>query len=156
MKWKNSPVIKIYEALGAIGDGRIELLGENGAKVWSSSGSKYYNVTYDENKKAIMANDNGSYWKGYLGYPSIAYLMLKGKLSCERNYAEALKEIEWKDLNTFFKNDFEKTQKHVDDLLRQRGITLSEFEIYLSKVEAEINDLNLELLGNKIIPPEGN
>jgi len=59
------PLIKIYEALGAIADQRIELI--QGlfveAKVYSSSREKYYTVTYDAANKAIMLNDNGSYWK---------------------------------------------------------------------------------------------
>ncbi|MFZ1075166.1 MAG: hypothetical protein WAN50_02225 [Minisyncoccia bacterium] len=39
MKWKKPPVIKIYEALGAVADGRIEVDG-NAAKVYSSSGPR--------------------------------------------------------------------------------------------------------------------
>ena len=74
MRWKNPPKIKVYEALGCIADNRIEV-NENEAKVYSSSREKYYTVKYDRN--SIMSNDNGSYWVGYLGYPSIALLMKK-------------------------------------------------------------------------------
>jgi len=36
MKWKHPPIIKIYEALGSVADGRLKLDG-NFAKVYSSS-----------------------------------------------------------------------------------------------------------------------
>jgi hypothetical protein len=77
MKWKPAPLIKVYEALGSIGDGRFEVAG-NTAKVYSSSGKKFYDVMYDPIKQAITANDNGSYWVGYLGYPSIVLLLALG------------------------------------------------------------------------------
>ena len=70
MKWEHPPIIKIYEALGAVADNRVEL-SENTAKVFSSSGNKFYDVSYDRDSNSIMTNDNGSYWKGYLGYPAI-------------------------------------------------------------------------------------
>ena len=44
-KWKLPPRIKIFEALGAISDGRIKING-NTAKVVSSSGNKEYSVEY--------------------------------------------------------------------------------------------------------------
>jgi hypothetical protein len=74
MKWKTPPDTKIYEALGTVADGRVKVEG-NTAKVFSSSGNKHYDVEYDPKASAIMANDNGSYWNGYLGYPAIAFLM---------------------------------------------------------------------------------
>jgi hypothetical protein len=36
MKWQHPPIIKIYEALGAIADGRVEINGMT-AKVYSST-----------------------------------------------------------------------------------------------------------------------
>lgn len=62
MKWTQPPISKIYEAIGAVADGRVEVDG-NTAKVYSSSRKKYYDVFYDPSKKAIMTNDNGSFWK---------------------------------------------------------------------------------------------
>jgi hypothetical protein len=37
--WKLPPIIKVYEALGCIADGRIHVDGDS-AKVYSSSGNK--------------------------------------------------------------------------------------------------------------------
>ena len=43
-RWKMPPLIKIYEALGAIADGRVQLEGEEHATVLSSDRSKTYDV----------------------------------------------------------------------------------------------------------------
>lgn len=79
MKWKLPPKIKIYKALGVIGDARIKLDSDK-AIFTSSEGNKKYDVMYSKEENAIMANDNGSYWQSYLGYPAIAFLMLTGRI----------------------------------------------------------------------------
>lgn len=154
-KWAMPPVIKIYEALGAIGDERIIIEGDK-ASVYSSEGNKKYDVVYSEAEDAIMANDNGSYWVGYLGYPSIAYLMLAGKLPLNNDYAEALKGIEWKNVNTANKNNFDKTQKEVDKILESKEIDLDKFYLFLAEANGQIAALDLNLLGAKTKPPKEN
>ena len=75
MQYRDTPpTMKIYEALGAVADKRLEITG-NTAKVYSSSKGKFYTVTYDSATNAIMSNDNACYFVGYLGYPAIAYLL---------------------------------------------------------------------------------
>lgn len=151
-RWEQPPKIKIYEALGSIADNRIEI-DVNKAKVYSSSGNKYYDVIYDPDKRLIMTNDNGSFWKGYLGYPAIAYLMKIGLLSYKTELAELLKNIMWKDINQKFKNDFDKTLEYIlksindDDKKRLNN--------FVNLIQKEIEDLNLGLLGQKIKPPDG-
>jgi hypothetical protein len=152
MKWKNPPIIKIYEALGAIADNRIEISG-NIAKVYSSSGNKFYDVAYDADKKVIMANDNGSYWKGYLGYPSIAFLLKIGLLEFKPELAGLLKEIKWKDINQKFNNDFDKTFKYIESLLDVKA--RNNLADYVKSIDEKISELNLNLLGEKTIPPKG-
>ena len=46
MRWMIPPVIKVYEALGAVVDGRVELLdgGDVDAKAWSFLRNKFYVV----------------------------------------------------------------------------------------------------------------
>ncbi len=152
MKWKHPPIIKIYEALGSVADDRVELSG-NTAKVYSSTRNKYYDVVYDPIKKSIMANDNGSFWKAYLGYPSIAFLMKSEILSYDLEIASLLKDIAWKDVNQKFKNDFDRTLEFIlsTKTEEEKGI-LDEF---VQKVDKEIKDLNLSLLGKKTTPPDG-
>ena len=133
-------------------DGRIEVKG-NTAKVYSSSGNKFYDVTYDAEAKAIMTNDNGSYWKGYLGYPAVTYLLKIGVLEYKEDLANLLKEIKWKDINQKFKNDFDKTLAHIEESLDEtQRETLSE---YTRDIEKKILELDLDLFGPKQEPPEG-
>jgi hypothetical protein len=152
MKWKNPPIIKIYEALGAVADGRVEI-SNNTAKVYSSSRNKFYDVNYSSEEKTIMTNDNGSYWKGYLGYPAIAFLMKIGTLSYDEKIANLLKDIAWKDINQKFKNDFDKT---LDYILSSKSYEEKEaLKNFADKVSDEIKNLGLDYLGKKVLPPEG-
>lgn len=152
MKWKHPPKIKIYEALGAMADKRIEVFG-NSAKVYSSSRNKAYEVKFDKDINAIMANDNGSYWRGYLGYPSIALLLQLGYLSFDPELSELLRGIKWKDINVRFKNDFSKTREFIE-----LSLTDSEKDAltsYVENIDMEIKNLKLDMLGTKIQPPKG-
>lgn len=155
MKWKLPPKIKVYEALGCVADGRIEVVGEHEARVYSSSRGKFCVVNYDADARAIMANDNGSYWQGYLGYPAIALLMRIGAVSFDARYAEALKGIAWKDINTTFKNDFEKTAEYIHGILKTKGLILADFFREVESILAQIQKLDLSLLGKKVKPPTG-
>ena len=119
--WKLPPIIKIYEAAGAIGDGRLELIDETRATVTSSDGAKTYEVAFDAAARTVAANDNASYWQGYLGYPGIAMLLLRGVLEVSRETAAALRGIAWKELNRRFKNDYARTLAAVDEELARRG-----------------------------------
>ena len=152
MKWGTPPDIKIYEALGAVVDGRVKIKG-NHAQVYSSSGNKFYAVEYEADSKSIMTNDNGSYWKGYLGYPAIAYLLSIGVLEYVSTLGSLMKGIPWKDINTRFKNDFEKTLSFIlKDLSVEERQSLHD---YVQQIQKEIRNLNLNLLGKKTLPPEG-
>ena len=154
MKWAIPPKIKIYEALGCLGDERIR---EENSKihVYSSSGNKFYVVKYSENENAIVTNDNGSFWKGYLGYPAIAYLMKIGKITFDRKFASALRGIKWKDINQKFKNDFVKTEKLIRKDLVLKEINLREIDMEIENILEQIRKLDLNLLGEKIRPPGG-
>ncbi|NTV22470.1 MAG: hypothetical protein HGB03_02805 [Candidatus Yonathbacteria bacterium] len=152
MKWQHPPIIKIYEALGAVADGRIDVL-ENTAKVYSSSRNKWYDVVYDETTGAIMTNDNGSYWKEYLGYPSIAFFFVKGILPYDARMGELLKGIKWKDINQEFKNDFDKTLAHIESSLSSPESEA--LAIYVRDIDTRIATLAPDMFGKKILPPEG-
>lgn len=152
------PVIKIYEALGAIADQRIEII--QGlfveAKVYSSSREKFYTVTYDAGNNAIMMNDNGSYWKWYLGYPGIAILLLQGDLPLNKEYAELLKNILRKEINTKNNNDFQKTQQQIDTMIIEKWVDIKSFHDYVQNIIDEINKKQYAYLGKKTLPPKGN
>jgi hypothetical protein len=148
MDWKLPPRIKVYEALGAIADKRIELIENSKARVKSSSGSKSYDVFYDESNSTISANDNGSYWQGYLGYPAIAYLMLEKKLPFNESLSSKLMNIPWKEINQKHKNDFSKTESYLFKLVDQH-----ELEAFASEVLQQIDQLHLQQPETKPRPP---
>jgi hypothetical protein len=110
--WKLPPRIKVYEALGCIADERIRVT-DTTAAVQSSQGTKTYTVTFDPEKNMISSNDNGSYWQGYLGYPGLAFLMVQKILPFDPTLAQVLKGIAWKELNTSFHNNWEKTEEWI-------------------------------------------
>ena len=153
-KWAIPPEIKVYEALGGIGDKRIDVSGDE-AKVFSSSKGKFYSIQYNEKENAIMCNDNGSYWKGYLGYPSIAFLMLKGKIKYNPKFSEALKEIPWKDINVKFKNNFSKTEQYILEIVEKRGYKKEELIEEVKQISSQIESLSINQLGKRTIPPKG-
>jgi len=154
MEWKIPGKIKVYEALGAVADGRILIDGDS-AKVFSSSRGKSYDVKYSSSENAMMSNDNGSYWVGYLGYPSVSFLMLKGVLKFNMELAETLKDIPWKDINADNKNDFSKTEEYVLDLVEKNYGRREELEKEADDIVEQIRVLGIKKLGKRTKPPVG-
>ena len=120
-QWKMPPIIKVYEALGAIGDGRVRVEDERRATVTSSDGSKTYEVETSADGREIASNDNASYWQGYVGYPAIAVLIARGLYRPPANVTDALAGVPWKELNRKYKKDFAKTIAEVEKELEQAG-----------------------------------
>ncbi len=119
--WKMPPLIKVYEALGALGDGRVRILDEEHAQVTSSEGDKTYQVEIGNDGREVSSNDNASCWQGYVGYPAIAVLMHRGFLPMPAVAARALAGIPWNELNHRFKRDYAKTLAEVERELMQAG-----------------------------------
>ena len=144
--WKIPPPIKVYEALGCIADKRI-VEEEDEIRVYSSSRNKFYTIEYDEKNNAIVSNDNGSYYVGYLGYPAIAYLMLKGKISFNEEYSNILKKIAWKDLNTKYNHNYFIVEEYIHkEYLEKHNIKIKEFKTFVEEVLKEIETLQLQKL----------
>lgn len=119
--WKMPPLVKIYEALGALGDGRVREAGGAAAEVASSDRSKTYHVEVSAEGREISSNDNASYWQGYLGYPGVAVLLARGLLEARGETRRALAGIPWKELNRRFRNDYERTTAEVARIVAERG-----------------------------------
>ncbi len=150
--WKLPSVTKIYEALGAVADDRVEISG-NAGKCYSSSRNKYYDISYDPDSSSIMSNDNVSYWKGELGYPAIAFLLRRDVLRYEENLGMLLKDIAWKDINQKFNNDFEAALNFIlEGIDTEDKLKLEE---YVKQLLDQIESLNLKKLGKRAIPPKG-
>jgi len=122
--WKMPPPIKVYEAIGAIGDGRVRVADNDPAPtawtVVSSDGTKTYQVEISADGREVSSNDNASYWQGYLGYPAIAVLIGRGMLRASAEATRALAGIPWKELNRRFKNDYARTTAEVARIVGER------------------------------------
>jgi hypothetical protein len=141
-KWKMPPPIKVYEAIGAIGDGRVQAIGTGDAPgqwdIGSSDGAKTYRVELSADGRAISSNDNASYWQGYLGYPAIAALMARGTLRASAEATRALAGIPWKELNRRFKNDYARTTGEVARIVAERG---GDFDAIVAEAAAILDAL---------------
>jgi len=115
------PLIKVYEALGAIGDGRVRIIDDSRATVVSSEGDKSYDVETSPDLRTVASNDNASFWQGYLGYPGIAVMLARGFFRIDERAKAALTGISWKELNRRFKNDYAKTIAEIDSRLNGAG-----------------------------------
>jgi len=121
------PKIKILEAAGSIADGRVKILEDKGSKVRavveSSMGDRSYNVTLEiVNPKVFIAssNDNGTRFRGYIGYPIISVMMIKGVIPRNREVEESLRGIPWRVLNEQFKS-YEKVLEEVTRSIEAKG-----------------------------------
>lgn len=142
---KLPPIEKIPEAYTAIEDNRIELY-DDYAIVKSSNNEKEYLIKWVDN--LYYSNDNSTYWQGYTGYPVIAVLMLKDKLSLNREISKYFKNINWNEINKNNKNDYKKS---VDQVLmnidsKEKESIYKEF----NKVYDEIKYLDIKLTRKKI------
>jgi hypothetical protein len=136
--WKMPPVAKIYEALGALGDRRVQVEDDRHATVISSDGRRKYRVEISADWRTISSNDNASYWQGYLGYPAIAVLLLHGLCDVRKETINALTGISWNELNRRFHNDYTRTIDEVKRRAEDRGfdsrLIAQEAEMVLTKL----------------------
>lgn len=151
MAVKMPPIEKIHEAYSAIADGRITMR-ESEADVVSSDLSKTYLVKW--NKETYSSNDNASYWKGYLGYPLIAVLMLQGKLPLDEETAAHFKGINWKKRNTAHKNKFAEAVKELMDEWKESGIDCAKINEEIDRVYKEIEKLTVTTKRSSLRPPQ--
>jgi hypothetical protein len=157
--WKMPPPIKVYEALGAIGDGRVRAARGGGAShawdVVSSDRGKTYRVEISADGHEISSNDNASYWQGYLGYPAIAVLIARGTLSASAGATRALAGIPWKELNRRFKNDYARTTAEVARIVGERGDDFEAIRAEAAAILDALAALGLERGARRRPPREG-
>jgi hypothetical protein len=138
------PRIKVLEALSAIADGRIKLLGDKEAEVVSSDGSRTYKVYVDLGRRAAYSDDNGTIYRGYVGYPIISFLMARGVLPVDERLGQALKGIPWRKLNEQYKK-YDAVMELVKAQLKEKGIPGEEVDRYIDLVMAHLRKLGLRL-----------
>lgn len=150
--WTKPHISKVYEALSAIADKRIEINGNN-AICHSTSGNKYYDISFDPSTNSIMSNDNSAYYTGTISYPMIAFLMLKGTIKYDPNLLPPLANIKWKEVNQKFKNDYDQSLNYILAELKLKNINTQFITEQVSQIYAEVCKLSLNYLGPKKIPP---
>mgnify|MGYP007013843276 CR=1 FL=1 len=79
-------------------------------------------------------------YRGYLGYPSIAFLMLKGLLPFDKTLAEALKGLPWRRLNEKYKS-YRLVEAHIKRALSEKGIPPSRVDSFVRYVMSSIRRL---------------
>ncbi|OWJ55221.1 hypothetical protein Pdsh_04740 [Pyrodictium delaneyi] len=141
------PRVKVLEALGAIADGRIEKLNKNIYRVVSSEGDREYLVYIDVERGLAYSNDNGTRFRGYVGYPIIAALILEGVLPFEERVAEALRGIPWRRLNEQYKR-YLLVESHVKRVAAEKGVAPREIDELVSRVLAALRRLSLRYTGS--------
>ncbi|WEV42530.1 hypothetical protein OZX57_03645 [Bifidobacterium sp. ESL0682] len=144
---KPTPIAKIYEALSAVADGRVELRGsESKAIVTSSARTKRYTVMISGG--LYTSNDNATYWQHYAGYPIIAVLIKQGRISLPLDsqlLLEHFRNVNWKQLNTDNKNHYDKA---VSQFLSSTGHA-AEIEKLVRNVYEQANSLPFAVKGNR-------
>jgi hypothetical protein len=130
------PRVKVLEALGALADGRV--VGEGGGRfrVTSSDGSRSYSV-YVESRGSgrfvACSTDNGTVFRGYVGYPIISALMVLGYLPRDAVVERALSGIPWRRLNESLKRYY-LVEREVLKVVSARGVASSRVEQLVSRV----------------------
>lgn len=153
--WKLPPNAKIYEALSAVADGRVILKGDNWAEVASSDRTKTYKVEWTNDLSQITANDNASFYQGYMGYPMIAVLMKIGKLTCDENIAGQLAGIPWKELNTKFKNKYDRAIDFVfNETLAAKGVDRTVVDAQIDLIMQQLEEMQFQRLPKRVPPPK--
>jgi len=129
----------VLEALGAVVDGRVRLVGEGRCEVVSSEGDRVYNVVVKGG--FVYSNDNGTLYRGYVGYPILACLMAEGKLPTDAELGEKLRGVPWRRLNEQYKRYEEVLRR----LYAERGIERERAEAYIDAVLRRLAAMRLRL-----------
>lgn len=152
--WKLPPLLKVYEAFGALADGRIKITGPSSAVVLSSDRNKEYVVELSEDGRVVSSNDNASYWQGYLGYPAIAVLIARGLLERPPEAVlGALAGIEWKKLNERARGDHARAGAELARILAERGQAAEPLQAAAEAVMQALRRLGLRQ-GRRRRPPQ--
>jgi hypothetical protein len=152
--WKLPPRSKVFEAFTALADGRVRITGSRSAVVTSSLGTKAYDVEWSEDGRTITANDNASYWQGYLGYPALAVLLLRGQLDAGDDVIRALAGVPWHDLNVEYRRDYDAVVSRVLDELPAGSPDRAAVERAVDGVLEQLAALDLQRAGRGRRPPK--
>ena len=146
------PRIKVLEALGALADGRVRLEGGGLAKVVSSEGDRVYTVYVDPDRGVAYSDDNGTRFRGYIGYPIISVLMATGRLEVDSELAEKLRGVPWRRLNETMKS-YRRVEEYLKKMLKAKGVDPARVDAYVEKVMRQLSTLKLRKLNEPPAQP---
>ena len=95
-----------------------------------------------------------SFFKQTIGYPILATMMLEGKIDYNFEIVSFFKNINWKKINTEFKNDYVKAAEIILNQLKESGIDVEFVKAETEKVYSQIKELKLPYTKSKIFPPK--
>ncbi|MFN3803905.1 MAG: hypothetical protein ACK4SY_02495 [Pyrobaculum sp.] len=119
------PRVKVLEALSAIVDNRVHVIADGRCEVVSSEGDRRYHV-FIQGAEAY-SDDNGTVYRGYVGYPIVACLMATGRLPVDIELGERLRGVPWRKLNQQFK----KYEEVIRYIYAERNIERQKAERYI-------------------------
>jgi hypothetical protein len=142
---RRPPRIKVLEAIGSIGDDRVKMISDDEARIVSSMGDREYHVVVKQVSSSVFrvySNDNGTIYRGYVGYPIIAVLMVKGVLPIDKDVMRAMTGIPWKELNEKYKK-YSIVENIVLERAEQMGVSKSIVYDYINIVMKKLGLLKI-------------
>lgn len=138
---KLPPIEKIYEAFSAVADDRVKIaesstLVEGEATVSSSDNSRTYTIRWIDG--TYSSNDNSTFWQQYPGYPVLAVLMKQGLLPYSDEIGDYFKNVNWKQINTRYKNNYSLA---LDEVLKLKGLDSPEMTDERKKITVEAQNV---------------
>ncbi len=143
-EWTMPLVVTVYEALSAVADGRVRLLGPTNAEVVSSTGARTYALAWSEDGCTYSSNDNASYWHGSMGYPIIAVALARGQLAYDSAIAAQLAGIPWKALVDAAKHDYGEALEVALRGVEATGGDRATITKHAEAIYADLSELHLE------------
>ncbi|MEM1927221.1 MAG: hypothetical protein QXS85_00555 [Acidilobaceae archaeon] len=143
------PRIKVLEAAGSLADGRVSVVRDSGevveARVSSSMGDRVYRVVVKVSRDGSLqaySDDNGTKFRGYIGYPIIAVLMLKELLPRSLEVERALYRVPWRELNERLRS-YDRVLEEVSRIAEARGVSRAQLEEFMERVLEKIRELRV-------------
>jgi hypothetical protein len=125
-----------------VADGSIKPKSDKEATVISSDEQREYSVFLDLERGIATSTDNGTKFRGYIGYPIIAFLMLKGALPYDEEMASKLEGIKWRYLNEKYKS-YRIVEKIVIEEFVKRGGDREKLEALVKQVMEKLEKMEL-------------
>lgn len=145
------PRLEVLEALGAIADDRISVVGSRRAVVKSADRTEEFHVQWEPSANRVSSDDPGTDQHGYFGYPVVALFMLQGVLPYDPGLASGLRGVKWAELNAqhpdprraveeVLKNWHWSERQKLDRFVKWILDMLSEMEVERKEPEGDLTD----------------